>query len=638
MKINLILLSMLAFPVISYAQTAEEMAKIASFSNKEANQMQRIALQKAEKERLVRIADYLKANPGKSKVLKNNAEGKVEIMDVLPTGEIVIASNDNAGAATTARATALYGGGSLGINIQGQNMTAGVWDGGNVLDTHQEFMVGGVSKVTNYEVPAYGDHATHVAGTIAAQGIDPTARGIAFNSSILSFDWNDDLNEMLTRAGSGLLTSNHSYGMGVLGSVWFFGAYDTRARSIDLMCSNNPYYLPVFSAGNSRNLTTPPASTQLAAKLGYDLIFGHGNAKNILTVAAVEQVTTYTGAGSVNMSTFSSFGPSDDKRIKPDISMKGVGVKSTVTGADNASYASENGTSMASPGITGVVLLLQQYYNQLYSSFMRAATVKGVMLHTADEAGTNPGPDLEFGWGLVNAEKAAKTIRDKNLTVNGSVIEERVLTNGATFTRNITAGGISPLKVSISWTDPAPPTTLVNSGTNDPVGVKYLVNDLDLKVTSSTGTVYYPWRNDFVAPFYESENNAPNNVDNFERVDIDLPVGTYTITVTHKGTLAAAQNFTLVATADTMVSLGTNDVKQNADFDIFPNPTSDFINIQNVQKGGAKISIVDASGRIVFSKESKETKINVKEFVPGVYTLIYVDKQGNQISKRFIKK
>src|SRR5690606_3891970 len=143
--------------------------------------------------------------------------------------------------------------------------------------------------------------------------------------------------------------------------------YDSRARQIDNITFNNPYYLPVVSAGNDRGETTAPGSTQNAAKAGYDLIFGHGNAKNALTVAAVGQVLNYTGASSVPLSSFSSWGHSDDGRIKPEISMKGVYVRSTLDTNDTA-YGFMSGTSMASPGVTGVITLLQQYHNHLYAS------------------------------------------------------------------------------------------------------------------------------------------------------------------------------------------------------------------------------------------------------------------------------
>ena len=363
------------FPIISKAQTEQERKKISDYSDKKGNIELSNDLIKEDNERKIRLTNFLNHNSDFKKTTKIGAIGIQELVDVLPNGEKVYARTTNSGAATTARANHLYNGGSLGINIQGQNMRAAVWDGGNARDTHQEFMVGGNSKITLADGTNYQDHATHVAGTIAAQGISSLVRGVAFNSSITSYDWTSDLTEMLTEASTGLLVSNHSYGIGQLSSLWFYGAYDSRARQIDNICYNNQFYLPIVSAGNDRNETTAPGSTQIANKGGYDMIFGHGNAKNIITVAAVNQVTTYTDPSSVVMSSFSSWGPSDDGRIKPDISMKGVNVRSTLSTSDTAT-GFMSGTSMASPGITGVVLLLQQYYNQLYSSYMKPQLLK----------------------------------------------------------------------------------------------------------------------------------------------------------------------------------------------------------------------------------------------------------------------
>lgn len=635
MKKRNLLFLVLGLPMVAFGQTKEERERIASFSNKEANEKLSLELILQEKARITRINDFLQLNPQIQRITIVNGVKK-ELMDVLPNGEFVFAQTDNAGAATTARATTLYSGGSLGINVQGQNMIGAIWDGGNVRSTHQEFMVGGFSKITNYDGATYDYHPTHVAGTICAQGINPLARGLAFNSSVSAFNWTNDMNEMLDQASTnGLLVSNHSYGIGSLDSKWFFGAYDSRARNFDNICYNNPYYLPVVSAGNSRNLTTEPALSQINQKSGYDLIFGHGNAKNVMTVAAVNEVSSYTGPSSVVISSFSSFGPSDDGRIKPDISMKGVAVRSTGNTADTA-YATESGTSMASPGITGVVLLLQQYFNELYSNWMRSATVKGLILHTADEAGNNPGPDFEFGWGLVNAEKAAKTIRDKNLPLNGSIIEEKNLSNGIPYSKTITANSLSPLKISISWTDPAAPTSSVNNGTIDPP-TKYLVNDLDVKVTSSTGTVFYPWTVQNVPPFYSAENTTTNNVDNFERVDIANPIGTYTITVTNKGTLSGLnQNFTLIVTGENMVNLSTNDLDSLDEFTIYPNPVIDVLHFKSNKK--AKVSILDNSGKLIKSEVTTNNKISVSELTSGMYYFIYKDSSGKETTKKFIKK
>ncbi len=633
MKIKVLPL-LLLLPFFAFSQTAEEKRKLASFSNKEANTVLAKELQKEEQQRKLRLDAYLKSNPQISKVeITDDGFGKKELMDVLPNGEKIYAQTHNAGSATTSRATSLYNGGSLGINIQGQGMTAGVWDGGSVRYTHQEFMVNGTSKIWLMDGSAISEHATHVAGTVAAQGITSTARGVAFNSSVLSYDWGSDLAEMLNEAASGLLVSNHSYGIGSLGSIWFYGAYDSRARQIDQICYNNPYYLPVVSAGNDRNETTQPGATQNANKGGYDLIFGHGNAKNVLTVAAVNNVSNYTGPSSVGMSNFSSWGPSDDGRIKPEVSMKGVNVRSTLDTSDT-SYGFMSGTSMASPGVTGVIVLLQQYYNQLYSSYMKAATVKGLILHTADEAGDDMGPDYKFGWGLINAENAAKVIRDKNLSVNGSIIEEVSLSNGGTYTKSITTNGTEPLRVSISWTDPNYPSQ--NNGTVDPT-TKYLVNDLDIKVVAA-GVDYYPWKlQGMSSPWSPATNTSTNDVDNFERIDILNPNGEYSIIVTHKDNLPMPQNFTLIVTGDNIATLNSSEVEKTNSIKIYPNPATDVIYISNIGVV-SEIKIVDLTGRIILKENNKNGFINIRDLSNGTYMLLLKDGKGNEKTFKFIKQ
>lgn len=628
---------LLMVPLFSFSQTKEERAKIASFSNKQANNVLAQKLNNEEQQRLARLNSYLQNNPTVKIITVKEDGGSKELMDVLPNGEFIYAETTNAGAALTARANSLYGGGALGVNVQGQGMIAGVWDEGSVRDTHQEFMVNGASKITIWDGSVMSNHATHVAGTIAAQGILASVRGLAFNSSIYSYNWTTDLTEMLNEASTGLIVSNHSYGFGQLSALWFYGAYDSRAKDIDQITYSNPFYLPVISAGNDRNAVTAPGSTQIANKGGYDMIFGHANAKNALTVAAVNEVPEYVDESNVIMSSFSSWGPSDDGRIKPEISMKGVGVRSTVSSSDTATGI-QSGTSMASPGVTGVVTLLQQYHNQLYGNFMKAATVKGLVLHTADETGYDLGPDYSFGWGLINADKAAKLIRDKNLPLNKSIIEERTLAQGSTFSKSVTANGVGKLQVSISWTDPASQNN--NTGTTDPSTV-YLINDLDVSVTDQNGTVYYPWKlQGMSSPSSPATNNSTNNVDNYERIDIPNPVGTYTISVSHKGgTLVNAnQNYTLIVSSPNLATLSTSNIA-NAEsaVEIYPNPVTENIFIKNYVKG-SRVTIVDMTGKIVLKSTGDSDKISVAHLPVGAYLLVYVGKDGVEMSSKFIKK
>ena len=78
------------------------------------------------------------------------------------------------------------------------------------------------------------DHATHVAGTIIADGVDSGAIGMAPNGLVTSYDWDSDGTEMNVFGLVEYLRSNHSYGAAAgwaitsqYGWVWFGGATET---------------------------------------------------------------------------------------------------------------------------------------------------------------------------------------------------------------------------------------------------------------------------------------------------------------------------------------------------------------------------------------------------------------------------
>ncbi len=195
-----------------------------------------------------------------------------------------------------------------------------------------------------------------------------------------------------------------------------------------------------------------------------------------MTVAAVNQVSNYTSPASEQMSAFSNYGPTDDGRIKPDISAKGVAVNSC-TAITDASYTSLQGTSMSAPAITGLIALLQKHYNNLNpTTFMKSASVRGLLCHSAREAGYEVGPDYEFGWGLADGLSAAQVISSKGTT---GVFDERNLANGETFTTSFTINSAQDINVTICWTDPAGSANV--SSNNDDRSPR-LRNNLDLKV------------------------------------------------------------------------------------------------------------------------------------------------------------
>ena len=330
-----------------------------------------------------------------------------QLKDVGPDGTLYYFGTDNDAAARTTRTNKLHPSSGLGYNLTGEGEKIAIWDAGVVREFHETFTGRANSQEGVYNNNNTNYHATHVAGTMvgALSSAEGRGAGMAPNAELLSYDWWNDKQEIIQAiTDHNLLVSNHSYSLrAIFLKKYQFGKYLYDARDIDRIANNAPYYLHVRAASNDR--------TNFQAKGGYDLMYGENTAKNILTVAAVEKVESYQDASSVNMSVFSNWGPTDDGRIKPDISGNGVNVYSASDQSNN-SYRALSGTSMASPNVSGSLILLQQYYKQQNGFYMESAMLKGLALHTASEAGRNPGPDYEYGWGLLDAEKAAKAIKD----------------------------------------------------------------------------------------------------------------------------------------------------------------------------------------------------------------------------------
>lgn len=460
--------------------------------------------------------------------------GGVAILDQIINGNPVYLTTDNVGASQTTNTNQLQQGGSLGLDLEGQGMTLGIWDGGAVRPTH----LGVAGRVVQMDSPAANsDHGTHVAGTMMGSRdfLAGQVTGMAPQAMLQANDFGDDFAEMIPQAANGLLVSNHSYGFGADNlPLYYFGAYDSASTRLDELLYSAPFYLMVCSAGNDRG------DGHNSADGGYDIITDRSCAKNNITVAAVEEVTNYTGPEDVNMSSFSSWGPTDDGRIKPDISAKGVNMLSLGSSTD-VTVGTKSGTSMATPNASGSLILLQQLYDEQYSGFMKAATMKAIALHTAREAGDAPGPDYRFGWGLLDMEAAAEVILDRDFF---SSFSEQRLSNGASYEQTVTATGTEPLVVTVVWTDPAgeEQEEIVDDRT------PRLVNDLDVRLTDSNGNVFMPWKLDVENPA-AAATTGDNLVDNVEKIELSSASGEYTVTVTHKGTLVNdAQDFSIVIT------------------------------------------------------------------------------------------
>jgi hypothetical protein len=591
---------------------------------------------------------------GLSKSFVTPSGGVAAIVDVVG-GQPQSYVTHNTVAADTISTDEVRAGGNLGLNLNGLGFVMGMWDGGDVLLNHQEF-VGGQNMVIDRDGPStlgIQGHPTHVAGTLAARGGVAIARGMSPSGTVDAYDFIDDALEMaIAAAPVNFHLSNHSYGQqrgwGILSGApttslaWWgntnvsqtedyqFGFYGDLSRAVDQITYDAPHYLPVWAAGNDRGLAGNAPATQPAThwafngagfnlvtnqvrpadhanNAGFDLLTAHGVSKNVLTVAAVgDLVGGYMNAGGVAVGNFSSFGPVDDGRIKPDLSANGVGVLSTWNNATNG-YANLDGTSMAAPGVTGSLNLLVQHYANLFGSAdtLRSATLKALAIHTADEAGANPGPDYTFGWGLMNTRTAAQLLTQQQQSGNALThLKQVTLNQGGLVEFPVRADGnaLTPLRVTLCWTDPpgvVPPLAV-------DANVPALINDLDLRITQGANT-FFPWRLNPALPAAAALNNGDNTRDNVEVVNIASPVSgqTYLIRVTHKGTLRDDTG----ATAPQQLSLVVSGV------DVQPAP--EFAITQVTKTGATQYSVL--WGSVVGSTYRLETSTDLNNWtiVPG---------------------
>ncbi len=449
------------------------------------------------------------------------------------------------------------------------------------------------------------DHATHVGGTIVASGVTADACGMAVAARIDSYDWNNDNSEMFFRGASyggepgKIALSNHSYGMrsgwsktGSSSPAWIwngsiltaadyeevFGKYNSYARNMDEIVYGLPYYLPFWAAGNDRTdnpatgekvVLTPYFSDMIVDydpalhpagdgtyRGGYENIGYCAVAKNVVTIGAVTDAVTngVRDPAKATMTAFSSWGPTDDGRIKPDLVANGYGLYSSIASGD-ASYTNMSGTSMATPNATGTALLLLDLHGRLFpGQHMRASTLKGLLIHTADDLG-RPGPDYCYGWGLINGMAAAGLLT--GLHTNPAIprmFEQQLTTTVATRSYSFIWDGVSPIRVTLCWTDPAGDET-TDSDNRTP----QLVNDLDLRVIGPSGSVHLPWVMPFVGTWTTEAMSAPattgtNSTDNVEQVCIAAPptAGEYRAVVSFSGQLSyGRQHYSLLISGAT---------------------------------------------------------------------------------------
>jgi len=508
----------------------------------------------------------------------DNVYNGTSLIGVTPEGDAIYYRIDNANAARTSRADQLYPEAGNGYSITGAFTThMAMWDAGTARTTHECFNTFfGIPRAMNQDATANHFHAQHVAGTMIAGGAagHENARGMSYEAYLHVYDWFSDTSEMIAAALGSTRITNHSYGQpmgweyegGGIPWSWYgngnleydgeFGRYNSNiSRVWDDIAHDNPYLTVCVSAGNDRSDSGAGGGQHYhgqggtiytdyhepdGGNLGYDCIGYRGVCKNLFTIGAVNDVQQYVGPGSVSMSNFSSWGPTDDGRIKPDIVANGVGLISAGVNSDTH-YTSMGGTSMSSPSAAGTMNLLLLHFQNLYGMDPLSTTLRGVVIHTADECGNWDGPDYSFGWGLINALAAAQFM-DWSI-VNPAALREAELADGESFVQELVPFGDESIRVTLMWNEPMGSTGF---GNNDQT--PNLINDLDVRlVETGTNTTYYPYVLGGLDDPNSPATTGDNVVDNVEQIYLEnVPAGTYEVRVTHKNNLSETTSYSLV--------------------------------------------------------------------------------------------
>jgi hypothetical protein len=394
----------------------------------------------------------------------------------------------------------------FGYGLTGKGVIVGIWDGN--LEKHKDH----TGRVTNREYQSNSSHGEHVSGTIGGAGLlDPRAKGMAPEVQMVGWNFNLQSNNLyvfeerlISAAEDGIEITSNSFG-GALTSGYSTRRYDILDRGDDDVTVKYPYLLNVYSNGNSQ--TANPGGFNTSTK----------NSKNSLHVAANDPNDL--------ISSYSSFGPTIDGRLVPQIAAVGTDVYSLDY---SNSYQVMSGTSMATPGTTGTLALLYERYKNIYNTKPLASLMKALVTNTAKDVG-NPGPDYKYGFGNLNGLRAIKVLDNK-------MFYTATVANGASYEKEIVVpAGLVSLKVMLAYTDIA--------GTAGATAIQ--VNDLDIKIVKDGATIL-PWVLNPTLPNANATRGV-DNLNNIEQITLDNPdAGTYKIIVTGAKVPLDSQEFSVV--------------------------------------------------------------------------------------------
>lgn len=399
-----------------------------------------------------------------------------------------------------------------GLGLNGAGITIGHGDTGGFF--HEDLN----DRVVHFALDSVTAHAPHTAGSmIGAANLKDKHRGIAQEATlvnatyfdIISYDnqFYNDFNVRVTNNSYAVLDKNIDCNS--------MGEYNIFSEEADQSTYEYQDLLHVWASGNSGTLA---CGDHIA---GYGTVLsGPQCNKNGITVGAIWRLE------GTPLADFSSKGPTRDGRIKPEIVAQGTNVTSCNGKND---YYTTAGTSMAAPGVTGAIALMQEAYKKANNGkYPSAALLKAILINTCDEL-LGEGPEFSVGYGKVNTMKAAREAGKDHHDIGSAFSGSEDI-----YHFDIPEGQAKAV-FSLAWTDPPA----------NPLSTRQLINDLDLIVVGPTGQ-YLPWvlnpNPDYV---FNAAVRGVDSLNNLEQVSILNPVaGKYEIIIRGKR-VAGSQEYAL---------------------------------------------------------------------------------------------
>ena len=283
--------------------------------------------------------------------------------------------------------------------FRGEGMLIGVLDSGflnaNKLtffnDLFNDKRVIGTWDFVNNESNVYNDH-NHGTNVLSCMAAFENSRivGTSYKASYLLLTTEDVASETKREEANWLFGAEmaDSVGVDVINTSLGYTEFDNPIQNYKYTDMNGDRALATRAADWAAQ-----AGILVVASAGNE---GNGSWKYIGTPADADSIIAVGAvSSSQNIVSFSSYGPSTDGRVKPELSAQGA---NTTIGNTNGTVGLSSGTSFSSPLMAGFAASFWQAFPSLTNMQVRELLIRSASQYT--------NPDNRLGYGIPNFDKA----------------------------------------------------------------------------------------------------------------------------------------------------------------------------------------------------------------------------------------